>query len=94
MTLRRSMMTRPMVWNGRRYAAGFDPVVLDPVHDDPVTYHQHPFCSGGVSKLLRRRRTSLGAALSGHWDGSGWDVSIEVNRSRKHFFGRSPMRLY
>jgi hypothetical protein len=46
MALRRAMLTRPMVYRGEKYSAAADPVVLDPVHDDPVTYGQHPILLG------------------------------------------------
>ena len=46
MTLRYALMTRPMVYNGEHYVAAPDPVVLDPVNDDPVIYGQHPIMLG------------------------------------------------
>jgi hypothetical protein len=46
MTLRHSLLTRPMVADGGRYAVGPDPVVLDPIHDDPVNYASHPILLG------------------------------------------------
>jgi hypothetical protein len=46
MTLRYSLMTRPMVEGGESYNAGIDPVVLDPENDDPVVYGQHPVLLG------------------------------------------------
>lgn len=46
MTLRYSLMTRPMVEGGGSYNAGIDPVVLDPENDDPVVYGQHPVLLG------------------------------------------------
>jgi hypothetical protein len=46
MTLRHSLMTRPMVQNGEAYGAAADPVVLDPENDDPVLYGQNPILLG------------------------------------------------
>jgi hypothetical protein len=44
--LRRALLTRPMVRGGERYSAATDPVVLDPIHDNPVNYGQHPTLFG------------------------------------------------
>jgi len=46
MTLRHGLLTRPMVYEGGCYNAAADPVVLDPVNDDPVDYGQHPVLLG------------------------------------------------
>jgi hypothetical protein len=46
MTLRHALMTRPMVYNSEEYFAASDPVVLDPIYDDPVNYGQHPVLLG------------------------------------------------
>jgi hypothetical protein len=46
MRLRYALMTRPMIQNGGTYKAATDPVVLDPLHDDPVIYGQHPIMLG------------------------------------------------
>lgn len=46
MTLRYGLLTRPMVQGGEPYNPGIDPVVLDPEHDDPVVYGQHPVLLG------------------------------------------------
>lgn len=46
MTLRYSLMTRPMVQNGGLYDAAMDPVILDPQYDDPAIYGQHPVLLG------------------------------------------------
>ena len=45
-TLRYALLTRPMTQNGETYAAATDPVILDPMHDDPVNYGQHPILLG------------------------------------------------
>ena len=46
MGLRYAMLTRPMAYRGEKYSAASDPVVLDPIHDDPVNYGQHPILLG------------------------------------------------
>lgn len=46
MTLRYSLFTRPVIYNGEPYDIPSDPVVLDPQHDDPVEFHQHPVLVG------------------------------------------------
>ena len=46
MSLRYSLFRRPIAYEGERYALESDPVVLDPVHDDPVEYGQHPTLLG------------------------------------------------
>jgi len=46
MTLRYALLTRPMTQNGEEYLPATDPVVLDPMNDDPVTYSQNPTLLG------------------------------------------------
>lgn len=46
MNLRYALLTRPIAYEGDRYAPESDPVVLDPIHDDPVEYGQHPTLLG------------------------------------------------
>lgn len=46
MNLRYALMTRGMVCSGEKYQSAADPVVLDPVYDDPATYGQHPILLG------------------------------------------------
>ncbi|MBM3494727.1 MAG: hypothetical protein FJX72_10500, partial [Armatimonadetes bacterium] len=46
MSLRYSLLTRPIAYQGQEYAPESDPIVLDPVHDDPVNYGQHPTLLG------------------------------------------------
>jgi hypothetical protein len=46
MSLRYSLLTRPIVYNGETYAPECDPVILDPVNDDPVDFGQHPTLLG------------------------------------------------
>jgi len=58
MTLRYGLMTRPMIYNGEPYNAATDPVVLDPLKDDPVDYGQHPILLGwGVQTALEADST-------------------------------------
>jgi hypothetical protein len=44
--LRHSLMTRPAVYRGEPYRPALDPVVLDPVNDDPVVYLLCPVLLG------------------------------------------------
>ena len=46
MSLRYALLTRPIVYNGEAYAPECDPVVLDPINDDPVDFCQHPILLG------------------------------------------------
>ncbi len=46
MSLRYALLSRPIVYNGEAYVAECDPVVLDPVNDDPVDFGQHPILLG------------------------------------------------
>jgi len=46
MSLRHALLTRPMEYNGERYNGAIDPVVLDPVNDDPTVYGEHPVLIG------------------------------------------------
>ena len=46
MTLRDGLLTRPMTQNGEQYDAAADPVILDPINDDPANYGQHPILVG------------------------------------------------
>lgn len=46
MSLRYALLTRPVVYNGEPYSAESDPVVLDPLNDDPVDFCQHPTLLG------------------------------------------------
>jgi len=68
MNLRYAMLTRPMVYQGEKYSASADPVILDPIHDDPVNYGQHPILLGwgiqvapeACNELRRAVEQSLG----------------------------------
>lgn len=46
MSLRYALFTRPMAYDGEKYDVASDPVVLDPVNDDPANYGQHPILIG------------------------------------------------
>jgi hypothetical protein len=46
MNLRHALFTRPMAYEGDQYPPESNPVILDPVHDDPVDYGQHPTLLG------------------------------------------------
>lgn len=46
MSLRYSLLTRPIVYNGETYIPECDPVILDPMNDDPVDFGQHPTLLG------------------------------------------------
>lgn len=46
MTLRHSLLTRPIAYGAERYNPATDPVVLDPDHDDPVNLAQRPTLLG------------------------------------------------
>lgn len=46
MQLRYALFTRPVVQQGADYSIESDPAVLDPLHDDPVTFLQHPVLLG------------------------------------------------
>jgi hypothetical protein len=65
MTLRYALLTRPMTQNGEEYFPATDPVVLDPMSDDPVTYGQNPTLLGwgraGGTGSGRRAATCCGA---------------------------------
>jgi hypothetical protein len=46
MSLRYALFTRPIAYEGQAYPAASDPVVLDPIYDDPADYGQHPVLLG------------------------------------------------
>jgi hypothetical protein len=46
MSLRYALFTRPLAYEGQAYTPLSDPVVLDPLNDDPVDYGQHPILLG------------------------------------------------
>lgn len=73
MNLRYALYTRPMVYNGERYRVLSDPVILDPINDDPVNYGQNPILLGwGVQiapEAPNRLRQSVEDALGRIWLG-------------------------
>ena len=46
MSLRYALFTRPIAYDGDQHPTESDPVVLDPIHDDPVEYGPHPTLLG------------------------------------------------
>lgn len=46
MNLRYALFTRPVVDNGEPYPAASDPVIIDPMKDDPVDFGIHPILLG------------------------------------------------
>jgi len=65
MTLRYALLTRPMIQNGGAYVAATDPVVLDPVNDDPVDYGQHPILLGWGVQVAPESSDDLRRAVEG-----------------------------
>jgi hypothetical protein len=46
MNLRHGFLTRPMAYENDRYDAAADPVIIDPINDDPANYGQNPVLLG------------------------------------------------
>ncbi len=46
MTFRSGLLTRPIAYESEQYDAAADPVILDPVNDDPANYLQNPVLLG------------------------------------------------
>jgi hypothetical protein len=46
MGLRHALFTRPIAYRGEEYSLATDPIILDPVKDDPTTYGQNPVLLG------------------------------------------------
>ena len=63
MTLRYALLTRPIVYNGDLYNAQCDPVVLDPINDDPVSFGQNPTLLGWGVQVAPESDTSLRQAV-------------------------------
>ena len=63
MTLRNALMTRPMVYDKGEYMAAADPVVLDPVRDDPSNYGQHPILLGWGVQVAPEAEADLRQAV-------------------------------
>jgi hypothetical protein len=65
MTLRYSLFTRPIVYNGEKYSPQCDPVVLDPMNDDPVDFVQHPTLLGWGVQVAPESDAALRQAVEG-----------------------------
>jgi len=65
MTLRYALLTRPIVYNGEQYSPQCDPVVLDPMNDDPVAFAQHPTLLGWGVQIAPESDNSLRQAVEG-----------------------------
>lgn len=63
MNLRYALLTRPMAYEGEDYPLETDPVVLDPVHDDPVEYGQHPILLGWGVQVAPESEVELRSAV-------------------------------
>jgi hypothetical protein len=59
MAIRHAFMTRPMVYNGESYSIAPDPLILDPVADDPVDYGQNPILLGWGVQVAPEASDSL-----------------------------------
>lgn len=62
-SLRYALFTRPMAYEGDQYPLESDPVVFDPVHDDPVNYGQHPILLGWGVQVAPEASTELRYAV-------------------------------
>lgn len=63
MNLRYALLTRPIAYNGQPYLAVSDPVVLDPLNDDPVDFDQHPVLLGWGVQVAPEADLSLRQAV-------------------------------
>ena len=63
MNLRYALLTRPIVYNGEQYPAASDPVVIDPVKDDPVDFGIHPILLGWGVQVAPEADTELRQAV-------------------------------
>jgi hypothetical protein len=63
MNLRHALLTRPMAHEGDDYPLETDPVVLDPVHDDPAEYAQHPILLGWGVQVAPESESELRSAV-------------------------------
>ncbi len=63
MSLRHALFTRPIVYSGEKYDPKCDPVVLDPVNDDPVDFGQHPVLLGWGVQIAPEAETELRQAV-------------------------------
>lgn len=65
MSLRPALLTRPVVYNGGEYAPECDPVILDPQHDDPVKFGQHPILLGWGVQVAPESSVELRQVVEG-----------------------------
>ena len=63
MALRHALLTRPIVYRGEPYTPECDPVILDPVNDDPVDFGQHPILLGWGVQIAPEANTELRQAV-------------------------------
>jgi hypothetical protein len=63
MSLRYALFTRPMAYKGEAYSVASDPVVLDPIHDDPADYGQHPVILGWGIQVAPESKPELRQAV-------------------------------
>jgi len=63
MSLRHALFTRPVIYNGEKYDPKSDPVILDPVNDDPVDFGQHPILLGWGVQIAPEAETELRQAV-------------------------------
>jgi len=63
MSLRYALFTRPIVHNGEKYKPECDPVILDPINDDPVDFGQHPVLLGWGVQVAPEAEANLRQAV-------------------------------
>ncbi len=63
MSLRYSLLTRPIIYNGELYAPECDPVIIDPMNDDPVDFGQHPILLGWGVQVAPEAEAELRQAV-------------------------------
>ncbi len=61
--LRNALFTRPVVSNGEQYPLASDPVVIDPVNDDPVDFGINPILLGWGVQVAPEAETELRQAV-------------------------------
>ncbi len=63
MSLRYALLTRPVVCNGQSYDPRCDPVVLDPLRDDPIDFCQNPVLLGWGVQIAPESEAPLRQAV-------------------------------
>ncbi len=63
MSLRYSLLTRPIIYNGELYAPECDPVIIDPMNDDPIDFGQHPILLGWGVQVAPEAEAELRQAV-------------------------------